>query len=84
MIDLPKAIHFVAIQDGKPLPPTDKLGLAARWAVAAQCRESITTMHRLSVTDLVKIGKIMAGENRRLEKVGVVIELATGRSQDEG
>lgn len=76
MFDLPKACHFTITQDGEPLRPDSQFGLNIRWGLANTCRDAgITDMLRLSLSERVTIGKICERENRRMEKIGVVVQL---------
>lgn len=86
VIDLPKAAHFNAFKDGKLLPPLDQLGLNLRWELAGDLRERGINMLQLSLGDRIAIGKACATMNRRLEKIGVVIQmrLDTEEVQDNG
>lgn len=76
MFDLPKACHFTITKDGDPLPPDSQFGLNIRWGLANACRDAgVTDMLRLNLSDRITIGKICERENRRMEKIGVVVQL---------
>lgn len=70
MYDSPKAAHFEAIQNGKPLPWNNEAGLRCRWAAADACRaHGIGDMLR---ADPVLVAEALRAANVRLNEFAVV------------
>lgn len=54
--DSPKAIHFTAKSEGKPLTWRNPVGMKARWSVANKCKDAgVEDMLNLSSDDRRKI-----------------------------
>lgn len=70
MYDSPKAAHFEAVQNGKPLPWNNEAGLRCRWAAADACRAcGVSDMLR---ADPALVAEALVATNARLNGFAVV------------